>query len=81
MRKRGRGRERRGERIPSRLRADSTEPHAGLDPMNREIMTLVETRSRMPNQLSHPGAPELQYQHFNSSSSFKLLVVFFFSFG
>ena len=31
--------EQRGERIPTRLRTDSTEPKAGLDPMNREIMT------------------------------------------
>ena len=33
----GEGRERR-ERIPRRLRAVSTEPNTGLDPMNHEIM-------------------------------------------
>ena len=32
-------RERKRERIPSRLRAVSTEPDVGLDPMNREIKT------------------------------------------
>ena len=36
---RGRGRERSGERIPSRLCAVSTEPNVGLKPTNREIMT------------------------------------------
>ena len=34
----GAEREREGERIPSRLRADSTEPNAGLEPTNRESM-------------------------------------------
>ena len=33
------GRERRRERIPSRLHAVSTEPNVGLDPTNCEIMT------------------------------------------
>ena len=33
----GRGRER--ERIPSRLSTVSTEPVAGLEPINHEIMT------------------------------------------
>ena len=33
------GRERRRERIPSRLRAVSTEPNVGLDLMNREVMS------------------------------------------
>ena len=28
-----------GDRIPSRLRADSTEPNTGLDLTSREIMT------------------------------------------
>ena len=32
-------REREKERIPSRLRAVSEEPHTGLDPTNWEIMT------------------------------------------
>ena len=32
-------RERERERIPSRLRAVSTEPDAGLEPTNREIVT------------------------------------------
>ena len=32
-------RERRGERIPSRLCTGSTEPNAGLELRNREIMT------------------------------------------
>ena len=33
------GTEREGERIPSRLRAVSTEPEGRLDPMNCEITT------------------------------------------
>ena len=35
----GRGRERRGERIPSRFHAVSAEPDVGLDPTIHEIMT------------------------------------------
>ena len=35
----GRGRERGRERIPSRLRTVCTEPHAGLELTNQEIMT------------------------------------------
>ena len=35
----GRGRERRRERIPSRLHTVSAESNVGLDPMNHEIMT------------------------------------------
>ena len=37
--KRGRGRERGRERIPSRLRAVIADPHVGLEPMSREMMT------------------------------------------
>ena len=33
------GPQREGERIPSRFRTDSTELNAGLELMNREIMT------------------------------------------
>ena len=36
----------------SRLSAVSTEPHAGLEPMNREIMTLAEVAYR----IEPPGA-------------------------
>ena len=38
MREIWRGVEGEGERIPSRLHAVSTEPDAGLEPTNREIM-------------------------------------------
>ena len=38
-RERGWGRERWGQRILSRLCADSREPDAGLEPMNREILS------------------------------------------
>ena len=34
-----REREREGDRIPSRFLTVSTEPKAGLEPMNHEIMT------------------------------------------
>ena len=50
-----RQRERGKERIPSRLHAASTEPNAGLELMNCEIMTWVETKSQMLSWLSHPG--------------------------
>ena len=39
----------------SRIQAVSTEPDAGLQPMNRENHDL--SRSQLLNQLSHPGAP------------------------
>ena len=45
------------QRIPSRLHAVSTEPDAGLEPMNHEIMTWGEIKSQTLNQLSHPGTP------------------------
>ena len=35
----GRGRDREGERIPSRLHPVNMKPDPGLDPMNGEIMT------------------------------------------
>ena len=38
----GRGRERGKDRIPSRLHTISAEPHTGLEPTNREIMTRVK---------------------------------------
>ena len=44
------------ERIPSRLCSVSTEPDAGLELTNREIMTLVEIKSQMLNWLSLPDA-------------------------
>ena len=50
------------ERIPGRLRAVRAEPHVGLDPMNREIMTCTEIKSQMLNQL-RPQVP-LQYRIF-----------------
>ena len=46
-----------GERIPSRLRTASTEPDPGLELPNHEIRTGAEIKSRMPNPLSHSGAP------------------------
>ena len=54
--------EREGDRIPSRLRAVSTEPDAGLKPKNCEIMTCVEIKSWTLNRLSHPGAPKSQFR-------------------
>ena len=45
--------------IPSRLRAVSAEPEAGLDPMNHEIMTWAEMKSQILNWLSHPSAPRI----------------------
>ena len=57
----GGGAEREGDtesKAGSRLRAVSTEPDAGLEPTNREIMM---SRSWTLNQLSHPGAPILMF--------------------
>ena len=51
-----RGRERRG-RIPSRLRAVSTEPDAGLELTNCKTMTWAETKSRRLRWVRHPGTP------------------------
>ena len=34
---------------------------AGVDPMNREVMTWAEIESRMLNRLSHPGAPKMPF--------------------
>ena len=47
------GAEREGERIPSRLRAVSTEPDTGLDPTNCEIksQTLKDPSLQVPR---HP---------------------------
>ena len=42
---RERGRERGRKRIPSRPHAISAEPDAGLELMNRELMTRAETES------------------------------------
>ena len=57
-----RGRAERGEkrRIPSRLHTISAEPDAGLEPMNREIVTWAEIKSQTLNWLSHPGTPYLK---------------------
>ena len=35
----------------------SAEPNTGLNPMNHEITTWAEIKSRMLNLLSHPGVP------------------------
>ena len=45
----GKGRERGRERIPSRLHNDSTEPEAGLDTTNQEIMTWAEKKTCSTN--------------------------------
>ena len=39
--------------IPGRLHTASTEPDMGLEPMNPEIMTGAEIKSRTLNQLSY----------------------------
>ena len=46
------------ERIPSRLCTVSSEPNAGLDPMDHENMAWAEIKSQMLNWLSHPSAPK-----------------------
>ena len=53
----GRGRQSGKERIPSWPCAVSAEPHLGLDPTNREIMTQAQTKSQLLNLLSHSGSP------------------------
>ena len=49
--------EREGERIPSRLHVISAEPDVELDPTDCEIVTCVEVKSRMLNQLSPAQVP------------------------
>ena len=55
--RRGREREREKERIPSRLRTVHAEPNAGLELVNREIVTGAEVKSRTLSRPSQPGAP------------------------
>ena len=55
------GQKRGRERILSRLHIVSTEPEAGHDPMNREIMIWAQTKSWMLNQLSHPSVPKTHF--------------------
>ena len=55
-----RGRERRSERISSRVRTVSVGPHEGLYPRNSEIMTWAKIKSQMLNQLSHPDSPHFR---------------------
>ena len=56
------GAERQGERIPSRLRAVSAEPDAGLDLTDHEIMTGAEINSLTLNRLPDPDThPNLLY--------------------
>ena len=50
------------ERIPSRPRAVSTEPDAGLKLTNHEIVTRAEMKSGSPNRPSHPGAPTHSFE-------------------
>ena len=47
-----------GQRTPSRLYAVSEEHGTVLNLRNCEIMTWVDIKSWMLNQLSHPGAPQ-----------------------
>ena len=53
----GRGAEREGERIPSRLCAVSAESDAGLELTNREMVTWTKIKHQILDLLSHPGAP------------------------
>ena len=55
--KQGGQRERGRDRVPSRLHTVHTEPDAGLQLMNCEIMTCAEIKSQPLNQLSHSGTP------------------------
>ena len=60
----GRGREREGDTESEagfRLQAVSTEPDAGLELINCEIMTRAQTKSQTLNLLSHPGTPILLF--------------------
>ena len=80
------------ERIPSRLRAVSTEPKVGLDPANHEVMTWAEIKSQVVNWMSCPGAPKSYlfylktfiyiilydpYSIFKNSVKIDLIILFF----
>ena len=56
----GRGREREKHRIRSRFQAVSTEPDAGLELTNHEIMTWAKIKSQVFNRLSHTGTSASQ---------------------
>ena len=49
--------QREGGKIPSRLRAASTELEAGLDLTNHEIITWAVPKNQRLNRLNHPGTP------------------------
>lgn len=61
------------EKIPSRLCTTSTEPHAGLELMNRKITTWAA--SRLLNQLSHSGAPHVIFLLFDADLAYSKEVV------
>ena len=67
---RGRGRERRRERIPSRLHAVNTQPNTGLSLINCEIMTWAKIKSQTLNRLNHP---DTLFWLFSQSSFFVFL--------
>ena len=48
----GRGREREGESIPSRLHTVSAEPDAGLDPTNQTMRSRPEPKSRVKHLMN-----------------------------
>ena len=53
----GEGQTERERENPQQVSLSVQSPMQDLDPMNCEIMTEAEIKSRMLNQLSHPGAP------------------------
>ena len=69
MRMSGGGAERKGERIPSRFRAVSTEPMRGLNSWTLRSWLEKKINSQPLNQLSHPGAPEEAFLHMSSAVS------------
>ena len=53
-----------GQRGRERESQAGSEPNAGLELMNCEIMTWAETKIQMVNWLSHAGAPEMRFKKF-----------------
>ena len=58
-----RGAEREGERISSSLGTVTTEPDAGLNLVNREIMTLSQIQESILKRLTLPGSPLWNFLH------------------
>ena len=75
MRERERGSKIWGKAERERMCTVSTEPDAGLEPTNREIVTSTEVKSWMLKPMSHPGAAGPIFSRFLSLQSSPTLLM------